>query len=48
NPYSLGADGANWDPLIDELEIYSRVLSTDEIVAKYAAGAGRFYDFNTV
>ena len=36
--YTIDAD-------IDEVEVYFRLPSDDERTAKYAAGAGRFYDF---
>jgi len=40
--------GADQTFKCDELELYARPLSLEEAVAKYAAGAGRFYDFNTL
>ena len=30
---------------VDEVAIYERNLSTDEIAALYNSGSGRFYDF---
>jgi len=42
-----GPGAGYFDGRIDETAIYSRKLSAAEITALYAAGAGRFYDFNT-
>lgn len=36
-------DAVGWAPLIDEVAIWSRVLSEDERTALYAAGAGVYY-----
>jgi hypothetical protein len=33
---------------VDEVYVFNRLLSADEITALYASGAGRFYDFNTL
>jgi hypothetical protein len=44
----IGARPAGGNPLTclsDEVAIYNRLLSADERAALYAAGAGRFYDF---
>jgi hypothetical protein len=48
NSYQSGGSGAALDAVIDEVMVYSRALSDDEFTALYNAGAGRFYDFNTV
>lgn len=37
--------GRYWDGQLDEVAVWSRVLTDDEIAELYAAGAGKFYPF---
>lgn len=47
--YMLGFNSAaDCDGDIDEAEVIARVFSADERTGLWAAGVGRFYDFNTV
>jgi hypothetical protein len=43
---NLGTAGVN--ARFDEVGLWERKLSTEEAAALYAAGAGRFYDFNSL
>jgi hypothetical protein len=48
--FQIGGNETPWemDGEIDEAMIFTALKSDDEIAALYAAGAGRFYDFNTL
>lgn len=49
-PFQVGADtfdGGKYDGMIDELGVWSRVLSQSDVTALYNGGAGSAYPFST-